>query len=293
MRKSVILLVLALSLFFPKLAHAQLPVFFEQLDVQFWPDYDKPAVLVIYDFVISAETPLPAQVSVRMPAGAQLFAVARRENNGLMNVEHDLPVQVGNYSVVSFAVTDRLTYRVEFYVPYVLQEKQRNFIYIWPGDYAVTRLTFWLQEPQGATNITTEPVMTSRSPGSDGFTYQSLALQDVKAGESLSFKFSYSNDQNGTFTGRAEPAAPLEQSQPFMSFLPWILGGVGVTLIVGGGLWYWLSGRSGNGSERSRKRHVSREAEEDSEATAYCSQCGRRAQTGDRFCRACGTKLRL
>lgn len=289
MRKSVILLALLLLLVFPAIASAQSPVSFEQLDIQFWPDYDQPSVLVMYDFVVSADTPLPALISVRIPAGSQLFAVAREESGGLMNVQYDQPVQVGNYSVVSFSVTDRSTYRVEFYVPYVLSEQRRTFIYIWPGDYDVATFKFWLQEPAGATNVTTEPAMSNLGPSQNGFTYQSLVLQNVKVGENLSLKFSYDKD-NASLAGGVQPSAPLEQPQPLMSFLPWIVGGVGVALIVGGGVWYWVSGRAGSGVGRSRKRHTA-QAEEDPVAMAYCSQCGKRAGPGDRFCRACGTKL--
>jgi hypothetical protein len=291
MRKSVILLVLLSLLIFPTFARAQSAVTFEKLVIQVWPDFDQQSVLVIYDFVVSSETPLPSQVNIRMPVGAQLFAVARDEAGMLMNVEHDQPVQEGNYSVVTFVVADRLTYRLEFYIPYVRQEQRRTFIYTWPGDYAVASFRMMLQEPAGAANIATEPDMNEIIPGADGFTYRALSTQDVKAGAEWSLKVSYDSKNGEPFIEKPQPSAPLEPSQPFLSFLPWILGGVGVTLIVGGGIWYWLSGRSGSGAGRSRKRHVSRE-DEDAGAAAYCSQCGKRAQSSDRFCRACGTKLR-
>ncbi len=292
MRKSVILLVLLSLLTFPTFARAQSGVAFEKLTIQFWPDFDQPSVLVIYDFIVSSETPLPAQVNIRMPAGAQLFAVARDEAGMLMNVEHDQPVQEGNYSVVSFVVTDRLTYRLEFYIPYVLQGQMRTFMYTWPGDYAVASFRMLLQEPMGASNIATQPDMAEVIPGSDGFTYRALSAQDVKAGAGLSLKVSYDSKNGQPFIEKPQASAPLEPSQPLMSFLPWILGGVGVVLIVGGGVWYWLSGRSGSSEAgRARKRHVSRE-EENASAAAYCSQCGKRTQSNDRFCRACGAKIR-
>lgn len=290
-RVMCLLLVLASLLPLPGLARAQSAVVFESLNVQFWPDFDQPSVLVLYDFVIAAETPLPAQVNIRMPAGAQLFAVARAEAGELMNVEHAPPVQEGNYSVVTFVVTDRLTYRVEFYIPYVQQEQKRTFIYTWPGDYAVASFRMVLQEPTGATNVMTEPDMTSLGTGADGFVYRALSAQDIKSGEQVVLKVNYDNPRSSLSADRPKPSASLESSPPFMSFLPWVLGGMGLILILGGGAWYWLSGRS-SGSGRARRRHAA-QAEEDATASAYCSQCGKRAQTGDRFCRACGTKLRM
>jgi len=292
MRRSVILFVAAWLLLFPFIAQAQSAVAFEKLDIQFWPDYDRPSVLVIYNFIVSADTSLPAQVRIRMPAGAQLFAVARDENGSLINVEHDLPQQVGNYSLLVFSVVDRSLHRVEFYVPYVQQEQKRTFIYTWPGDYPVASLQLILQEPVGVTDLMTEPPMTNLGPGPDGFTYHSLTAQDVKEGESLSFKASYYSKNSALSTERPQFSDTLEPSLSFVSFLPWILGGLGVALILAGGVWYWLSGRSGGDlSGHARKRHSSQVEDEPAESV-YCSQCGKRAQPGDRFCRACGSKLR-
>lgn len=293
MRRTLcLLLVLASLLALPGPARAQSAVAFESLNIQFWPDFDQPSVLVLYDFVVSGETPLPAQVNIRMPAGAQLFAVARDEDGKLMNVEHDLPVQEGNYSVVTFVVTDRLTYRVEFYIPYVRQEQRRTFLYAWPGDYAVASFRMVLQEPIGATNVVTEPAMTSLGTGADGFAYRAFSVQDIKAGERISLKVSYDSKSSEPFADKPQAAGSLDPAQPFMSLLPWILGGLGVALILGGGAWYWLSGRSSDGGAgRARRRHAA-QAEEEPSDSAYCSQCGKRAQPGDRFCRACGAKLR-
>jgi hypothetical protein len=74
------------------------------------------------------------------------------------------------------------------------------------------------------------------------------------------------------------------------SYLPYILGGVGGVLIVGGLLYYFLSGREHAHRLRRRSRPPSK-AGGDASAT-HCHQCGTRAKPGDRFCRVCGTRLR-
>ena len=79
-----------------------------------------------------------------------------------------------------------------------------------------------------------------------------------------------------------------------MAALPWVLGVMGVLLIVGGGAWYYFSGRENRQERPRRKRRVAELAEaEDVEGHVYCSNCGKRASSGDRFCRTCGTKLRV
>lgn len=291
MRRVALLFGLMLLLAIPGPVRAQSEVAFESLTIELWPDFDQPAVLVLYELVLSRETPLPAQVNIRMPAGAQLFALAKAESDELMNVEHAPPTQEGNYSVVSFVVSDRLTYRVEFYVPYIQREQQRAFIYAWPGDYKVSSFTMLLQEPLAAANLLTDPEMTGKITRDDGLTYRSLTVQNLEAGERLALKVSYDNPRGELSAARPQASSSLEPSQPFIPLLPWFLGGLGLALILGGGAWYWLSGRSSSETGRARKRHAS-QAEEEPAASAYCSQCGKRAQPSDRFCRACGTKLR-
>ncbi|PWH16514.1 MAG: hypothetical protein DDG60_04060 [Anaerolineae bacterium] len=288
-----LLLVLALLMLFalPRPVRGQSAVVFESLNIELWPDFDQPSVLVLYDFSLSAETALPAQVNIRMPAGAQLFAVARDEGNALMNVEHAPPVQEGNYSVVTFIVTERLKYRVEFYIPYVRQAQKRSFIHTWTGDYPVNTFSLVLQEPRAAINILTEPEMTVRETRADGLFYRTLSLQNLSAGERVALKVSYENPRSELTAARPQTISSLEPSQPLFSLLPWLLGGLGLALMIGGGVWYWLSGRSGTTLSRSRRRHTTQPEEKTSDSV-YCTQCGKRAQTGDRFCRACGTRLR-
>ena len=295
MRKGVILLVIAILLLLPVSASAQAAVTLDWLHIQFWSDYDQPAVLVIYDFVLSADTSLPAQVKVRMPAGAQLLAVARQDTGGLMNLEHQAPQRQGDFDALTFTVSDRSQYHVEFYVPYVRDGQTRKFSYNWPGDYAVTTLKFVVQEPVGATGVQVEPAMSRSGPMDDGFVYQSISLDNIAAGEALPIAFSYekADETLSSASLGVQPTAPLDQplttQSAFMTWLPWILLGLGIVLIIGGGAWYWFSGRAGV-SRRSRKRHAAQE--ESPEEQVYCSQCGKRGQHGDRFCRACGAKLR-
>jgi hypothetical protein len=295
MRKSVLLFVMAVLLCMPVAVQAQAAAAFDHLTIQLWPEYDKPAVLVIYDFSVSAETALPGQIHLKLPAQAELLAIARQESGGLMNLEYDLPASQGDFTVLSFAVTDRSVYHIEFYLPYVRKDQNRSFRYTWTGDYAVQTLDLSVQEPVGAINFTTDPVMSASNPGQDGFTYYRATVENISAGKSLDFNIQYDKDNEtlSASTLGVQPTAPLDQpvsgQSATLNFLPWILGGLGVVLIVGGGAWYWLASRT-QAPGNSRKRHTSRSGES-SGAEVYCSQCGKRAQGADRFCRACGARI--
>jgi len=82
-----------------------------------------------------------------------------------------------------------------------------------------------------------------------------------------------------------------------MEILPWAFGLLGILLLVGGGWWYWHTGREqSQPAKRSRgqRQKPLKElvASSEQEAT-YCHQCGKRAGATDRFCRSCGSKLRV
>ncbi|MEJ5223043.1 MAG: zinc ribbon domain-containing protein [Anaerolineales bacterium] len=305
MSRWLVYLTLIVSLFaFPLATRAQSDnVAFDFVNIQIWPEYDRPSVLVIYDFAVSAETPLPVTVTLRIPANADLIAVAVLQNNNFLNKEYTPPTSDGQWLLVSMQIPDRETYRIEYYTDFSKSGQTRRFTYTWQGDYAVRTFRLSIQQPLGASPVQTDPIATTPLPASDGFTYYNAVLNDVAAGQNFSLNIRYDKDTDALSAESltVQPSGGvLTPSQPvdWPNVLPWVLGGVGILLIVGGGLWYWQTGQAGQAaSPRRRKRHAAlREDDDDAPGdlrTIYCHQCGKRAQSGDRFCRACGTKLRL
>jgi hypothetical protein len=116
---------------------------------------------------------------------------------------------------------------------------------------------------------------------------------DLEAGEELPIRVTYtkSSDRLGVSDQPLETGEVDENTQGRVSlnnYLPYILGGLGVLLILAGGLYFWQSSK---GKSAPRRRHRRREESSDG-GEVYCHQCGKRAQSGDRFCRTCGTRLR-
>ncbi len=300
MRRSfVVTLLLLLLLALPCAAKAQAAVTLESLDIQVWPEYDQPSVLVIYDLKVAADSPLPATLNFRLPGNAEVLAIARNEGGELLTVPAQPPATQGNTRVITFTITNAGFYRIEYYMPYSLNGSTRNFTVTWPGDYATGAISFLLQEPVEATNFVTNPVLDNVGPHPDGLIYRSATFPGLAAGQSFSLEVSYEKETD-TLSASAAPVEPsgsldgnISGQASYTTYLPWFLGGVGLLLIVGAVIWYWVSGRSGSSSPRRRKRHVATDDEVGDEGTQrYCSQCGKRAQSGDRFCRACGARLK-
>jgi hypothetical protein len=295
MRKWLVVAFLLGVLTVPFSASAQGQVKLGSLEVQLWPEYDQPSMLLIYDFKLPEDASLPAAVSIHMPKDANLIAVASQAADGaLVNAEYEGPTASGDWQVVTIKVQTQTTYHLEFYEPLSKSGTVRQFTYLWPGDYAADDFSISLRVPVDTTNITTDPTLQA-SQAADGASYLLKDFGPLAAGQQVTLNINYTktSDKLSVAQQNVQPSAPLNANTPgrvmLSNYLPYILGGLGLILIVGGLLYFWRSGRGG--TSEGRRRHPAKEDERKSDV--YCHQCGTRAQVGDRFCRVCGTKLRL
>ena len=286
------------------LASAQGEVKLSSMEVDLWPEYDRPSVLVIYRITLPSTTTLPVDLSFRIPAAAgDPFAVAVRQMTtegeaGLFNIPYERQV-VGDWGVISLTATAP-ELRLEYYDPGLVKEgTARQFEYRWPGDYAVDALKIQVQQPLGASDMSISPASGQGVTGDDGLVYYNKEVGALTAAQTFGLTINYkkSNDDLTATNMPVQPSAPVSvtpERSNLLVLLPWALGGLGVALIVGGVVWYLQSGK-GKEDERLRRRHRPAPVKE-SESTGgyvYCHQCGKRAGPGDRFCRACGAKLRI
>ena len=304
------LLFTVLTLFFiVPVAQAQGPVRLAELEVDLWPEYDKPAVLVIYHLKLAADTTLPVDVTFQIPAVAgEPHAVAVRQLDGsLFNAVYDYQVN-GEWANITITAT-MPEIQIEYYDPQIITDgKSRSYTYIWPGDYAVDLMRIVVQQPLGATQMSVMPDLGSFTQvDGDPMQYYMMEVGSPKAGEAVSVGLTYSKDTEALSIEnlQVQPSAPIngntgEQSS-ILDYLPWIIGGFGAILLAGGGVWYWqlnkAEAKSAN-QKRSRRTKATikspeQVAAENGGQNIYCHQCGKRAADGDRFCRTCGTKLRV
>lgn len=293
LHKWVLLPLLLVLLTMPIPASAQGNVILDTCTVQLWPEFDQPAMLVIYDFTLAEGTSLPVDITLRIPTDATLIAVANAPVGNLLNVPYQDPYEESGWQVVAFTIDTDTTYRIEYYAPLTRIDTQREYVYLWPGDYTVGTFNVSVRIPADTTEVTTDPQM--RSSASEDNTQTSLEWEtsNLEAGTQLPIKLTYSrtSDQLSVSNQPLETGTVDKSTQGRISlnnYLPYILGGLGVLLIVGGGIYFWQTSRE---KPTVRKRHRTRDEDHDSE-DVYCHQCGKRAQPSDRFCRTCGTRLR-
>ena len=85
MQKRLIIFLLLGLIFLVPVAQAQGVLRLAELEVDLWPEYDNPGVLVIYKAKLPADVSLPVNVSLKIPAAAgEPFAVAVRQMDGAL-----------------------------------------------------------------------------------------------------------------------------------------------------------------------------------------------------------------
>jgi hypothetical protein len=300
----IVLFIISL-LVIPSLGRAQNQVGLSALEVDIWPEYDRPGVLIIYRITLSPDVNLPIDLALNIPSGAgDPNAVAVKETGGgLFNIAFTREAN-GDWSKISFTAT-MPDIQVEYYDPNLVKEgKHRHFEFSWQGDYSVDALSIQVQQPVGAKDMVIKPSLGNGVAGQDSLIYYNSQVGSLTSGQTFTLTLDYDKDSDALSAENLEikPSAPFTKlSAPqrnLMTVLPWILGSLGIVLICGGTLWYWQSGKGKFGiktptTRKKTPRMVAATPANREEGFIYCQNCGKRALPNDRFCRVCGTKLHI
>ena len=142
-KRFFIFLILGLIFLVPA-AQAQEISGLAELEVDLWPEYDRPDVLVIYKAKLPANVSLPVDVTLKIPAASgEPYAVAVRQMDGaLLNAAYDRQVQ-GDWALITITAT-MPEIQLEYYDPQITMEGggRRDYTYVWPGNYAVDVMRF-------------------------------------------------------------------------------------------------------------------------------------------------------
>jgi len=294
MRRFIVILLLGMLFLFPTLASAQSSTALSNVTVELWPEYDQPSMLVIVSFQVESDTALPVDLTFRIPQEANLIAVAAQTSDGnLMNSNFEGPTPEGEFQTFTVPVTASTMYRFEYYQPLTFNGDQRLFSYLWDGAYAANSFSVSILEPLDTASLSSDPALAVEQSGGMK-TYVNKPVQ-LASGEqfTLNLQYNKTTDTLANPPQGIQPSAPVDENTPgrvsLSNSLPYIIGGLGVVMIIGGVLYFLRSGRT---SSKPRRRSHTHADEGEGESEAYCPQCGARAKPADRFCRTCGARLR-
>ncbi|HSM26363.1 MAG TPA: zinc ribbon domain-containing protein [Anaerolineaceae bacterium] len=280
--------------------NAQTDVTIDQMQVKIWPEYDKPSILVINNIFLSGDVKLPARINFSIPISAgPPHSVAVRELDGqLYLLDYDM-TQVGDWNQLTFTSPYPEVW-IEYYDPSItINENVRSFEYQWVGDYLINNLQIEVQQPLTASNMVFKESMGPARIGNDGLTYYSSEVGELKANTKVSLNLQYNKSDSTLSSSVAVPVQPVTPlnteaggSPSFIQILPFIIAGIGLAMLIFGVFWYMRKQKENLTKPRQRHTSIKRSSHNDGEAI-FCHRCGRRADSGDVFCRSCGTKLKM
>jgi hypothetical protein len=284
----------------------------DHMEIDIWPEYDRHSVLVIFRFSLTSFTSFPTRVSMRIPATAgEPYSVAMKDIDGLLyNLEYTLTPD-GIWNKLEF-VTSGQNLQIEFYDPYdQLPNSNHAYEFKWISDFSVNNLTMNIQKPKHATEMTIKP-----DPGpatanlDDGLMYYKLNLGLVGQGTSISVNINYLkiNDSLSASIIPVNPVTPLPTKrtiwQVIVSIFPYIwqkkslmiasgllFGGVILLNVLFAFIWKPKVGLINSPAKKGRKVSQKSQKQSDGDSEIYCYHCGKRARSGDIFCRTCGSRL--
>jgi hypothetical protein len=301
MRKWLVITMLLALLISPSIAGAQGETKLDAINIELWSEYDRPSMLVIYQFVVAQDTALPAELTLRFPKDSNLVAVAVEQNDKLFNKDFTTPVETGNWQTIKIKVESYDPHRIEYYESLTIEGNKRQFKYQWFGGYSVKTFNITTLVPADSTNLITSPVLQNTATSPDGTLITgTVTKNDVKMMDFFQFDLEYQRTSDALTkrdegTAQVEPSNPVDENTPgrvSIANLPWIIGTFGVALIGIALFSYWRSTQSQSEESQPRRRRRQR-ATDVEDGQAYCHECGARAHAGDRFCRTCGSRLRL
>jgi len=194
-------------------AAAQPEVALERFEVQIWPDYDKPAALVMYRARLAADTPIPSKVKLRIPAAVgEPHAVAYTGEGGrLLLAKHTRTVE-GEWAVVEISAQSH-DVQLEYYAPILALEGTRQVRYVWPGDLQVATFVYGAMQPAAAAKFSVTPPAAEQVTRADGLIVHTADLGAVASGKEVKVEITYESD--GTLSAkRKAPAPPSKASAP-------------------------------------------------------------------------------
>lgn len=294
MKKTGLLLVLLVSLFASPLLAQPAPAPIATLAVDLWPDYDRPAVLVLLTGTLAEDALLPADVTIPLPPGAELNAVARITDDNVMT--DDIAYRTGDDGLTLTTPDSR--FRVEYYLPYETDGDIRSFDFNWQAAHPVAQFLVAVQQPVAATSLQTEPAAATISQDElDGLTYHFMPSQTLAAQQPYSLNVTYEMPNPALSANQPAPDTAVSPPPPAAtgsSSLDWpllvaILGGL---MIVAAIIWQVSAGRSKRKRPSVKPKPLRPPSTAAPNPAGYCHECGTLLQAGDKFCRHCGTAVK-
>jgi hypothetical protein len=282
-------------------AQASTPVLKNKLaifELDLRPEFDHTGVLVVYHMVLSSDTKLPATLTIRIPqnsGGPSKVASVDPIDGSMTNIPPTLERNDIWYNVTFTSSANEIDF--EYYDPALnIISSQHTYQYTWNGDFNVENFSIYIQQPVGASSMSIIPALGSPKQGDNNIVFYYSRLGAVVEGTqfTISMKYIKQNADLSVEQLQVKPSVELSEKTPgrttLPKILPWLIGILGLLLILGLLWWIWLARHAPRSVRKSPpQKHLKKK---ENSTQVYCPQCGQRAEKEDTFCRICGTRLK-
>lgn len=300
----LIAIILLLPLLWQPAAQTSEPAL-ARLLVELWPEYDRAETLVIYRGEVSAETPLPVELTFLLPSYIEsLHEVAVEQNGQLLRVdpsEYQLLESGPEFRLLSLTV-DTPIFQIEYYDPQILTQQgaRRQLSFRFGAPLNIEQTTFEVQQPLQAEQFVMTPPAARTSADALGLTYHLLDVAGFQLGEGFTLEAAYSRPvahPSLELLGLLDPPTTALAEEPMFNQTELI----GYALMLAGGIIlmvsfsYWLgSSQAKSAAQPSTPlKKAGRVQPHQPSAAKFCHACGATFRQQAQFCHKCGAARRL
>lgn len=283
------------------------PLGLDRWAVEVWPEYDRPAVLVLLNGAVPDSTSLPVEVRIPAPLGIEINAVAFPGEDGrLISIPWRSEPTVDGQDIVF--TLEQPGFVVEYYADVISPPPSRSFDLNLAAPYPVQQASVTLRQPARASNLQTTPAMQPTGPDALGNPLYTMQTGPLAAGQPVPLSVSYTkSDANPSIVNAVVSDDVVGTPAATSAGIDWLpmIGGLVLALVVVAGVafWWWRRSQASGGSRQARRRAAREKGETPAHTTSaaapqktsntlFCPQCGTKYQDADQFCRGCGAKRR-
>jgi hypothetical protein len=265
------------------------------MEVEIWPEYDDPRVLLIYRGTMPPDQPLPTDFSFIVPSDAQVHMAGAVDQNGghvhALFQERDR----GDGTKEIFYRLEHPNFYMEFYYDPLTGAEQRQFRYPLVSPFPIADLKVSVQQPLRTSGFGVNPATSNVVRDQKGFSYYIVSFGAVPAGEERSVSVAYRKTDREPSVAGQQPGGGVPERQ--RRTMKGILVGAGILLIgvVGYGLFAASQRkkvRSGRAGAHAARPVPAGPTQAGGKPSRFCTQCGAGVEKTDKFCSNCGHQVR-
>ncbi len=262
------------------------------MQVDIWPEYDDPRVLVMYRGELEPGVDVPRPFSFVIPRGAQIhMAGALGEQGQHLHAAFQTRPTSDTLTEVSYELVSRTFYMEFYYDPFAAQD-DKEFRYALVSPYPVDWLSVNVQQPFRASEFRITPTAVDVVQDAQGFNYHRLVFTELAANEGRSVAVSYRKpDRRPSIADGDAPAGSAAMKSILIIGVVLLVGVVGYGVFRGSRRRALVSRPAGaHGPGAGRPTAPSRPQPNERK---YCTACGAQMNRTDNFCPDCGTRSTL